>query len=101
MSKVKSKEKLKSKPKKHSRLSRLQGLMKEYDITVAQLAKSIGRAPSTVSLANNGHNLYDSMDMQNIQKTINTKAADKFQKTEKSKRPEKAVCYSIDEIFFS
>jgi transcriptional regulator with XRE-family HTH domain len=74
---------------KYPKLKRLQGLMKEYDITVAQLAKNIGRAVSTVSKANNGHNLFDSMDMLNIQKLINSKAVKSGKK------------YTIDEIFFS
>lgn len=76
---------------KYSKLSNLIGLMAKFEITVAQLAKAIGRCSSTVSLANNGHNLYDSMDMQNIQKFINSKAAKK----------ENPRIYSIDEIFFS
>ena len=74
---------------KYPKLKRLQGLMKEYDITVAELSKHIGRATSTVSKANNGHNLFDSMDMQNIQKLINSKAEKQGKK------------YTIDEIFFS
>lgn len=81
---------------KYSKLSRLKGIMKEFDITVKGLAKFIGRAPSTVSLANNGHNLYDSMDMQNIQKLINQKESEKAKL--KGREPH---CYSIDEIFFS
>ena len=73
---------------RYPKLKRLQGLMTEYEITVADLAKYIGRAVSTVSKANNGHNLYDSMDMKNIQKLINLKA----EKTGKK--------YTIEEIFY-
>ena len=74
---------------KYPKLKRLQGLMKEYDITVTNLSKFIGRATSTVSKANNGHNLYDSMDMLNIQKLINAKSEKQGKK------------YTLDEIFFS
>ena len=74
---------------KYPKLKRLQGLMKEYSITVADMHKSIGRATSTISKANNGHNLYDSMDMLNIQKLINFKAEPTGKK------------YTIDDIFFS
>jgi hypothetical protein len=81
------KKKNKASPKaRYSRLARLIGIMKEYNITVAEMAKYIGRATCTVSKANNGHNLYDSMDMLNIQKLINLK----------SKKH-----YTIDEIFYS
>ncbi|MDD5065009.1 MAG: hypothetical protein PHQ35_09680 [Phycisphaerae bacterium] len=73
---------------KNPRLNRLKGLMTEYNITVARLAKYIGRCPSTVSKSNNGHNLYDSRDMQNIQKLINEKSKLKSGKY-----------YSLDEIF--
>jgi hypothetical protein len=73
-----------SKPR-YPRLSRLKGLMAQYKITVAQMSKAIGRAISTVSKANNGYNLYDSMDMLNIQNLINSRSETK---------------YSIDDIFF-
>jgi hypothetical protein len=79
-----------SKPtRRHLGYKRLQGLMREYDITIAELAKNIGRASCTVSLSNNGYNFYDSMDMLNIQKLINSKAVKSGKK------------YTIDDIFFS
>ena len=90
-----------TKPKKVSKkrylgYPRLKGLMAQYKITVDKMSKIICRAPSTISLANNGYNLYDSMDMLNIQKFINKKAA------EKANREGKPVkVYSVDEIFFS
>jgi hypothetical protein len=78
----------KQKPR-HPKLSRLKGLMSEYEITGAQLAKSIGRASTTVSKSLNGWSLFDSNDLKNIQKIINSKA-EKYGKK-----------YSIEEIFYS
>ena len=69
---------------KYPKLSTLKGLMASCELTVSTLAKAIGRAPSTVSMANNGHTLYDSMDLVNIRNLINSK----------SKRQ-----YGIEEIF--
>jgi hypothetical protein len=63
--------------------------MREYDITVVGMAKSIGRVVSTVSRANSGYTFYDSLDMIHIQKLINSKA-EKYGKS-----------YTIDEIFYS
>lgn len=80
----------------HPKYSRLVGLMAEYGITVAQMAKAIGRAPSTISKTNNGWTLYDSMDMKNIQKSINLKAEAKAKSNK-----EQPKYYSIDEIFYS
>ena len=96
MFKSKTNSKIKS---RYPALSRLKGLMREYNITVTDLAKFIGRAVSTVSKSNNGHNLYDSMDMINIQKTINSKAKEKFNKD--SSENKKLQVYTIDEIFYS
>lgn len=87
---------IRSQKTKYPKLKRLQGLMTEYDITVAQLAKNIGRATSTVSQANNGHTLYDSMDMLNIQKLINLKSSKIIPQGMTEPRR-----YTIDEIFFS
>ncbi len=97
----KANQKTISKPK-YPKLKRLQGLMAEYDLTVAQLAKSIGRASSTISKANNGHNLYDSMDMLNIQKVINEKAKERAAQLSKDKKtPLQPKFYTIDDIFYS
>jgi len=87
-SNLKPRSKAIQKPK-YPGYSRLKGLMREYGITVVGMSKVIGRATSTVSKANNGHNLYDSMDMVNIQKLINSKAEPMGKK------------YTIDEIFYS
>lgn len=70
---------------KYPKLSRLKGLLAQYDISIDELAKNIGRARSTVSLAINGHTLFDSMDMLNIRKIINETSG---------------KVYSTDEIFF-
>ena len=86
-----------SKPtRRHPGYKRLQGLMREYDTTIAELAKNIGRASCTISLSNNGYNFYDSMDMLNIQKFINSKVAEKAKKDGKPVK-----IYTVDEIFFS
>lgn len=72
---VKTTVKVKAKARaKYPKLSRLSGLLKEHGITLDQLRKQIGRAYSTVSKANNGHSLYDSFDMMNIQRVINEKS---------------------------
>ncbi len=87
---------------KYPKLKRLQGLMAEYDLTVAVLAKAIGRASSTVSKANNGHNLYDSADMQNIQKIINQRAKERAAQLSKEKKTSvQSKFYTIDDIFYS
>ena len=86
-----------SKPtRRHLGYKRLQGLMREYDITIAELAKNIGRASCTVSLSNNGYNFYDSLDMENIRKHINAKALESSKKTSREYKP-----YTMDDIFFS
>lgn len=74
---------------RYGKLQRLKGLMKEYDITVEDLSKEIGRAISTISKSNNGITCYDWYDMVNIQKSINARAA-RFNRK-----------YTIDEIFYS
>lgn len=80
----------------HPKLSNLKGLLAKYDITGEQLAKSIGRAKSTVSKALNGWSLFDSNDLKNIQKIINQKEASRAKS--KGEQPKH---YSIDEIFYS
>jgi hypothetical protein len=80
----------------HPKLSNLKGLLAKYEITGAQLAKSIGRASTTVSKSLNGWSLFDSNDLKNIQKIINQKEIARA----KSKG-EQAKYYSVDEIFYS
>lgn len=80
----------------HPKLSNLKGLMAKYEITGAQLAKAIGKAPSTVSKSLNGWSLFDSNDLKNIQKLINQKEAAQAKVQGKN-----AHYYSIDEIFYS
>jgi hypothetical protein len=82
ISNVKYKKKTKS---KYPKLSKLKGLLAQYDITMDSLSKQIGRARSTVSLGINGHILFDSMDMLNIRKVINKTSG---------------VNYSTDQIFY-
>jgi hypothetical protein len=80
----------------YPKLSNLKGLMAKYEITGAQLAKAIGKAPSTVSKSLNGWNLFDSNDLKNIQKLINQKET--AQAKAQNKTPH---YYSIDEIFYA
>lgn len=81
---------------KFEKYSRLQGIMRELGITVEDLAKKIGRAPSTVSKANNGYSRYDSFDMLNIKQYINEVGAKKAVKEGKNYSP-----YTIEYIFYS
>jgi hypothetical protein len=80
----------------YPKLSKLQGLMREYGVTVKQFAEGIGRAVSTCSKANNGKGLYDSVDLLNIQKFLNKKEAERAKELGREPR-----YYSIEEIFYS
>ena len=79
---------------RYPKLKSLQGLMTKYDITVTQMAKHIGKSPSTVSKCNNGHIVYDSVDMVNIRKLINEKSSKIIPRGQTEPR-----VYSIEEIF--
>jgi transcriptional regulator with XRE-family HTH domain len=80
----------------YPRLSTLLGLLTKYNIKQENFAKSIGRAPSTVSKNLNGRGLFNANDLKNIQKFVNQKEISYA----KSKGIEPHH-YSVDEIFFS
>lgn len=63
---------------KYPKLATLKGLLRQNDITVADLAKKIGRAQSTVSLALNGHSTFDVLDMKNIIDLLIAKSGNKL-----------------------
>ena len=70
----------------NKRLGKLKGIMAQYEITVSDLAKVVGKTPPSISRANNGLTLYNSNDMLKIHAYLNEKSGNN---------------YSIEDIFFS
>lgn len=66
--------KIRRKRSKYPKLATLKGLLRQNDITIADLAKKIGRAQSTVSLALNGHSTFDALDIKNIMDLLENKS---------------------------